>query len=83
MFHTEDIVEEIATGRQGTIDRIQSEGISGQEQIPTRWHVVFSDGKQPTSKDFTNESKLKLIKCPHGPSGPSLYPADPIQGPPC
>lgn len=82
MFHIEDIVEEIATRRQGQIDSIQSEGVSGQEQIPTRWHVVFSDGKQPTSKDFTSESGLKMITCPHCPSGPSLYPADPIQDPP-
>jgi hypothetical protein len=82
MFHNEDIVEEIATGRQGKIDSIQSEGIVGQEQIPNQWRVFFSDGKEPLLKSFKKEDEIRLIKCPHPRREPGFYPGRPIMDPP-
>ena len=82
MFHNEDIVEEVATGRQGKIDSIQSEGVLGQEQIPNLWRVVFLDGKEPPLKYFKKEDEMRLIKCPHSQGEPGFYPARPIMDPP-
>jgi hypothetical protein len=82
MFHNEDIVEEIATGWQGKIDSIQSEGVLGQEQIPNQWRVVFLDRKEPPLKYFKKEDEMHLIKCPHSQGEPGFYPARPIMDPP-
>ncbi len=81
MFHNEDFVEEIATGRQGKIDSIQREGVLGQEEIPNQWGVVFSDGKEPPLKYFKKEDEMRLIKCSHSQGEPAFYPARPIMGP--
>jgi hypothetical protein len=82
MFHNEDIVKEIATGRQGKIDSIQSGGVLGQEQIQNQWRVVFSDGKEPPLKYFNKEDEICLLKCPHSHEEPGFYPARPIMDPP-
>jgi hypothetical protein len=82
MFHNEDIVEEIATGRQGKIDSIQSGGVLGQEQIQNQWRVVFLDGKEPPLKYFNKENEICLVKCPHSQGEPGFYPARPIMDPP-
>jgi len=68
MFHVGDIVEEIATKREGKLDEVP--------QGPTavlRWRVLFSDGEQPLLKYFLNDSELRLVKCPHDSSGESRF----------
>jgi hypothetical protein len=77
MFHTEDIVEEIATRRQGKIDQIGSEISQGRE-IQKHWRVVFSDGGAPGVWTFVNETELRLVRCTHSDPEPGIYPADPI-----
>jgi hypothetical protein len=60
MLHTDDIVEEKATKRQGRLDeapRIKTDVL--------RWRVLFSDGGDPPLKYFLKEEELLLIKCPH------------------
>jgi len=71
MFHLEDIVEEIATKRQGKLD--SSQGTTGQE--PDTWRVYFSDGKEPVMKYFKNVDELRLIKCPHESTVPGFVPS--------
>ena len=80
MLHIDDIVEEIATGRQGRIDSIQSEG-SGQEQIPNQWRVVFLDAKKPQQKYFKRQDEIRLVKCPHSGGEPGFYPERPLADP--
>jgi hypothetical protein len=82
MLHIRDIVEEIATARQGKIDSIQSEGVIGQEQIPNQWRVVFYDGKEPPQKYFKRQDEMRLVKCAHSEGEPGFYPARPIMDPP-
>jgi hypothetical protein len=67
MFHLGDVVQEISTGRSGKVDEIRSEGVVGQEQIPSLWRVMFSDGKTPPL-DYFKEAQLRLIECPHNKS---------------
>ena len=48
MFNSGDTVEEVATGRRGTL------ALSGTVGVPpARLTVHFSDGHQPLIKDFT------------------------------
>lgn len=76
MFHNEDIVEEVATGRQGKVTQIHFDGA-----VQNRWHVVFEDGKQPPINWFKEESELRLVKCPHSGGGePGFYPERPLAG---
>ena len=59
-FHIGDIVEEVATKRQGKLEEAP--------QIPTdvrRWRVLFSDSTKPLVKYFVSETDLALISCPH------------------
>jgi len=74
MFHLEDIVEEIATKRQGKLD--SSGGTVGQE--PDMWRVYFSDGKEPIMKYFKNVNELRLIRCPHKSAEPGFVPSGSI-----
>jgi hypothetical protein len=80
MLHLGDIVQEIATRRQGKIDNIQSKGVLGREPIPNLWRVHFSDGQQPLMQYFKNAEELRLISCPHDPPGPRIVPKRGIMG---
>lgn len=80
VFHLGDIVQEIATGRQGKIDNIHSEGVLGQEPTPNLWRVHFSDGQQPMMQYFQTTDELRLVKCPHDSSQPRFVPARGIMG---
>jgi hypothetical protein len=77
LLHGEDIVQEIATGRQGKIDAIGSEITHGRE-TQTNWRVAFADGKAPPLLTFTNRSQLRFVRCPHGDPEPGFYPAEGI-----
>jgi len=71
MFHNEDTVEVVATERRGRIDLTSTS--------PVYWRVQFSDGQQPSSEIFRNQSELRLVNCPHVESGtPGFYPETPI-----
>ena len=65
VLHPRDIVEEIATQRQGEIDAIDQYISDGKKLPPRRWRVRFLDGKEPRSQYFTQETALRLIRCPH------------------
>ena len=82
MLHNEDIVEEIATKRQGKIDSIGSSIVNGQE-THTHWGVRFSDGNEPLLTFFKKEEELRLIRCPHsgGDSDPRFVPSRSIMEP--
>lgn len=80
MLHLGDMVQEIATGRQGKIDSIHAEGVLGKEQIPNLWRVFFSDGKTPLLQYFKNEVELRLIECPHANPEPGFVPERGIMG---
>jgi hypothetical protein len=80
MIHGGDIIEEVATKRQGKVSGTGGSIVHGQEVV-SRWQVHFSDGKDPVIKLFLNESDIRLIACPHQPSEPGFYPADSIMGP--
>lgn len=71
MFHLEDIVEEIATKRQGKLD--SSGGTAGEE--PDMWRVYFSDGEEPIIKYFKSVKDLRLIRCPHESTEPGFVPS--------
>jgi len=78
MLHKGDIVEEIATKRQGKIDSISS-SVTGGVETPNQWRVQFSDGQQPPLKYFTVQEKLRLVSCPHDePTEPRFVPSRPI-----
>jgi hypothetical protein len=77
LLHGDDIVQEIATGRQGKIDGINSEIMQGRE-TQTNWRVTFADGKGPPLWTFTNRTQLRLVRCPHGESEPGFFPAEGI-----
>jgi len=72
MLKPEDKVEEIATGLQGEIIVIASDGSRGNG-IPTKWEVRFGDG---TTKTFHDDRELKSLMEESG----GFSPADPIQG---
>jgi hypothetical protein len=74
VLHLQDRVEEIATGRAGHIDNIQSGAILGQEPTPNLWRVHFSDGKMPLMQYFKSEEELRLVKCPHEEAQPGFVP---------
>jgi hypothetical protein len=74
-LHGGDIVQEIATGRQGKIDGINSEIMQGRE-TQKNWRVVFSDAKEPPLWTFTNRAELRLVMCPHNDSEPGFYPSE-------
>jgi len=65
MLHHSDIVEEIATQRQGEIDAIDQYISQGQKLPSRRWRVHFSDGKEPHFQYVLKETDVKLIRCPH------------------
>lgn len=65
MLHHGDIVEEIATRRQGEIDAIDQYISEGQELPPHRWRVRFLDGKEPFFQYFVDEERVRLMRCPH------------------
>jgi hypothetical protein len=81
-FHNEDIVEEIATKRQGKMDSIGSSVTAGVE-TQNQWLVRFQDGKQPILKYFMAQEELRLIRCPHQePAEPRFVPTRSIMGDP-
>ena len=64
MLHNDDVVEVIATKRQGKIyavDTLIEDGIETQR----RWRVHFTDAREPTMQYFLKEEDLRLVKCPH------------------
>ena len=65
MLHHDDIVEEIATKRQGKIDAISRYIIEAREMPPQQWRVHFFDGNEPLSQYFARQEDLRLVKCPH------------------
>jgi len=65
VFHHGDIVEEIATERQGQIDAIDRYIVDGRNLPPGRWRVRFLDAKEPHFQSFIQETALRLIHCPH------------------
>jgi hypothetical protein len=65
VFHHRDIVEEIATQRQGEIDAIDQYIVEGQKAAPCRWRVRFLDESEPRSQYFVKPEDLRLIRCPH------------------
>jgi hypothetical protein len=79
-FHIEDIVEEIATKRQGKLDAIDGSNASGKF-VETRWRVYFADGEKPLVKLFLNKEELRLVKCPHEATEPGFYPSRSILEP--
>jgi hypothetical protein len=80
MIHGGDIIEEVATKRQGKVSGIRGSIVNGQEVV-SGWQIHFSDGKEPVIKLFSKEADFRLIACPHQPSEPGFYPADSIMGP--
>jgi hypothetical protein len=65
MLHHRDIVEEIATQRQGEIDAVDLYISEGQKQSPHRWRVRFLDDREPRFQYFVKQEDLRLIECPH------------------
>jgi hypothetical protein len=65
MLHHRDIVEEIATQRQGEIDAIDQYISEGHKQSPHRWRVRFLDGREPRFQYFVKQEDLRLVECPH------------------
>lgn len=62
MLHLEDVVQQVATGREGKIDGLRSEGPQGAQQH--LWRVSFQDGDAPLFDHF-KEDDLRLVHCPH------------------
>ena len=65
MLHHRDIVEEIATQRQGEIDAVDQYIAEGQKKSPHRWRVRFLDGREPRLQYFVKREDLRLIECLH------------------
>lgn len=65
MFHHRDIVEEIATQRQGEIEAVDQYVSEGQDLSSRRWRVHFLDGRDPRFGYFVKQEDLRLIQCPH------------------
>ena len=57
VLHHRDIVEEIATRRQGEIDAIDRYISEGNQLPPGRWRVRFLDGGEPRFQ-YVNRSLL-------------------------
>lgn len=75
MFHNDDVVEEIATGRRGAIYSIGA-SVTNRQETQNNWSVRFSDGKEPLLKIFTNQEDFRLVGCPHQDEGePGFYPS--------
>ncbi len=69
MFNSGDMVEEIATGRRGTIV------LCGRvAQLAATYSVQFIDGKQPLMKDFVNVDELRMIESEMNSASPRLVP---------
>lgn len=78
MLHNDDVVEEIATGRQGKIDAVDTL-IEKGHQTAQRWRVYFTDGKEPLIKYFLKEGDLRVTRCPHiEPTEPRFVPSEPL-----
>jgi hypothetical protein len=65
VFHHHDLVEEIATQRQGEVDAIDQDIVEGRKLLPHRWRVRFLDESDPRSQYFVKPEDLRLIRCPH------------------
>lgn len=75
MFRPGDTVEEIATGRRGTV--ANSSAITGQMD---RVMVHFTDGVEPLIKDFKETIGLRLVETARSTGGdeaPYSLPASP------
>lgn len=64
MFHLGDVVEEVATKRQGRVDAVDTLIEKGKPK-QQRWRVHFNDAKQPDMQYFLTEVDLRLVECPH------------------
>jgi hypothetical protein len=73
MFHEDDIVEEIATKQQGTVELVQLDG-----NVVTRCDVRFVKGKEHRVRHFSNVEELRLIYCPHDKPAPGIHPSEPL-----
>jgi hypothetical protein len=81
MFHLGDIVEEIATNRQGKIDNIsQNNDANGRVTSINYWRVIFTDGKQPLYQIVKEPTEIRVVSCPHSDPEPGFYPDRPITG---
>jgi len=81
MFHLGDIVEEIATNRQGKIDNIsQSNDASGRVTSVNYWRIIFTDGKQPLYAIVKDPAEIRVVSCPHSDPEPGFRPARGITG---
>jgi hypothetical protein len=80
MFHLGDVVEELASKRQGKIDNISITHEAGGKQTVNYWRVIFTDGKQPLYGIIKDGTELRLVSCPHAPSEPGFYPERSIMG---
>ena len=69
MFRPGGKVEEIATGRRGTVGASGTGGRSSD-----RVTVQFSDGQQPLLKDFKHSLELRVIDTPGEGEAPALRP---------
>jgi len=65
MLHHRDIVEEIATQRQGEVDAIDQYTSKGRKESPHRWRVRFLDDREPHFQYFVKQEDLRLVECPH------------------
>jgi hypothetical protein len=78
MFHNDDVVEEIATKRQGVVDSIGTSQTGSQTQ-QNSWRVRFNDGKEPLFRYLTDEAELRLVQCRHQGEGEAgFYPSSSI-----
>lgn len=75
MPHSGDIVEKLATGRQGKYaERGQISSSDGLER-PQSGIVIFSDGKLPKIEPFGDGSEWRVIKCPQESAQPCAVPS--------
>jgi hypothetical protein len=65
MLHHRDIVEEIATRRQGEIDAVDQYISEGEKPSLRRWRVQFLDEQEPRFQYFVKQEDLRLVECPH------------------
>ena len=68
-FRPGDKVEEISTGRRGTVGASGTAGRSAD-----RVTVQFSDGQLPLLKDFKHSLELRVIEAPGERGAPALRP---------
>jgi hypothetical protein len=80
-LHLGDIVEEVATKRQGKIDSMnQTHSAQGQTTV-THWRIFFGAGMQPILAIINDRAALRLVKCPHtDESEPRFVPGRGIMG---